>query len=284
MKYFFYALFRFIFGSDSFTVLLWVLGILLVLCFLGYLIFGGLGEDDKADVKVDVTKLSQIDQWFYALVEQIYGYGKPKRVKWSPKESHYAELRILKNEELLRVTIDELSSNRTIDGKTITPDVLSKLNEDLHNMMDVRHRGSMPELVIENDRAKIIFGIPKVLVDSGVLKEEMSMLRGFVNKNFEPAYGKQFSYEWKDSGKQQRNPGYGDRNYSREQLVDLYAMLEITPDVPNAIVKQAYRRMAKLYHPDLHNNLEDGIMEGMKARFREINRAYETIKQIRKMK
>lgn len=284
MKYIFYGLFRFIFGDGSFSALLWILGILLALSFLGYLFFEGIGEDGKADVNVDVKKLSQIDQWFFALVEQIYGSGKLKWVKWSPKESHYSELMILKNEELLRVTIDELSSNRTIDGKTITPDVLSKLNEDLHNMMGVRHCGSMPELIIENDRAKIIFGIPKVLVDSGVLKEEMSMLRDFVNKNFEPAYGKQFSYEWNGSGEQQRNPGYGDRNYSRKHLIDLYAKLGITPDVPDAIVKQAYRRMAKLYHPDLHNNLDDGIMEGMKARFREINIAYETIKQIRKMK
>lgn len=59
-----------------------------------------------------------------------------------------------------------------------------------------------------------------------------------------------------------------------------YAMLGIDESSSDAEVRQAYRKMAKLYHPDLHDGNDKYWAT---ERFRMATDAYENIKKVRKM-
>jgi curved DNA-binding protein CbpA len=53
---------------------------------------------------------------------------------------------------------------------------------------------------------------------------------------------------------------------------DYYAVLEIGPDASEAEIREAYRRLARRYHPDLHPERADAD-----ARLKELNEAYEVL-------
>jgi curved DNA-binding protein CbpA len=53
-------------------------------------------------------------------------------------------------------------------------------------------------------------------------------------------------------------------------LPDYYAMLEVPADASSEQIKQAYRRLARLYHPDLNKTTGDG-------RIKQINDAYNVL-------
>lgn len=54
-----------------------------------------------------------------------------------------------------------------------------------------------------------------------------------------------------------------------------YAVLCITPDAPDALVKSAYAKLAMIYHPDVNNDPRAN------ERMTEINKAYDQIKRER---
>lgn len=60
-----------------------------------------------------------------------------------------------------------------------------------------------------------------------------------------------------------------------------YKILGIDPNASDEEVKKAYREMAKKNHPDLVSNLGDDVREAAEKKFKEINRAYDTIKKQR---
>ncbi|MBE9033117.1 J domain-containing protein, partial [filamentous cyanobacterium LEGE 11480] len=55
-----------------------------------------------------------------------------------------------------------------------------------------------------------------------------------------------------------------------------YEVLEIAPGAPVAAVKQAYRTLARRWHPDRFTSLEDKAIA--EAKFKQINLAYEQLK------
>lgn len=73
-------------------------------------------------------------------------------------------------------------------------------------------------------------------------------------------------------------------NIPPEKLNELYAELELTPNASNGEVRSAYRRMAKRFHPDRYSAASDEERRNATARFRNINEAYELIKQLRNIK
>lgn len=63
-----------------------------------------------------------------------------------------------------------------------------------------------------------------------------------------------------------------------------YRVLEIAPDVADEEVKQAYRKMAKKYHPDKLRDLGEEHTKAAEEKFRSVQEAYETIKKQRGLK
>lgn len=63
-----------------------------------------------------------------------------------------------------------------------------------------------------------------------------------------------------------------------------YKTLAITPDASDDEVKKAYRTMAMKYHPDRVATLGKEVMEQAEIKFRQVQEAYDKIKQARNMK
>ncbi|WP_086476414.1 MULTISPECIES: TerB family tellurite resistance protein [Arenibacter] len=60
-----------------------------------------------------------------------------------------------------------------------------------------------------------------------------------------------------------------------------YKILEINKSATDEEVKKAYRAMAKKYHPDRVNTQNEAIKKGAEEKFKEVQKAYETIQQER---
>jgi DnaJ like chaperone protein len=82
---------------------------------------------------------------------------------------------------------------------------------------------------------------------------------------------------WRRAGTGTRHPG--------ASLDQDYAQLGLTSSASDAEVKRAYRKLVSQYHPDklVSHGLPEEMMEMAKNRVREINTAYDRIKQARGM-
>ncbi|MCM4167989.1 Co-chaperone protein DjlA [Arenibacter antarcticus] len=60
-----------------------------------------------------------------------------------------------------------------------------------------------------------------------------------------------------------------------------YKILEIEKSATDEEIKKAYRTMAKKYHPDRVNTQNEAIKKGAEEKFKEVQKAYETIQQER---
>ena len=64
---------------------------------------------------------------------------------------------------------------------------------------------------------------------------------------------------------------------------DAYNILGISRSATNAEVKQAYRNMAKKYHPDKVITDDEAIKKGAEEKFKQVQQAYEQIANERGM-
>jgi len=62
-----------------------------------------------------------------------------------------------------------------------------------------------------------------------------------------------------------------------------YKILEIDKSATDAEVKKAYREMAKKYHPDKLQHMDEAYRAGAEEKFRNVQNAYETIQKERGM-
>jgi DnaJ like chaperone protein len=60
-----------------------------------------------------------------------------------------------------------------------------------------------------------------------------------------------------------------------------YKILEVEKTATNEQVKKAYRKMAKKYHPDRVNTENEAIKKGAEEKFKQVQKAYETIQKER---
>ena len=58
---------------------------------------------------------------------------------------------------------------------------------------------------------------------------------------------------------------------------DLYKILEVEPESDVAKIKAAYRKQARIWHPDVNENSKESIL-----RFKEITEAYEVLTDTQK--
>lgn len=63
--------------------------------------------------------------------------------------------------------------------------------------------------------------------------------------------------------------------------INAYLILEIEENTTNDEVKKAYRKMVKKHHPDKLQHLGDEHVKGAQEKFRQIQKAYETIQKKR---
>ncbi len=63
-----------------------------------------------------------------------------------------------------------------------------------------------------------------------------------------------------------------------------YKILEIEKTATDEDIKKAYRTMAKKYHPDRVNTENEAIKKGAEEKFKEVQKAYETIQTERGLK
>lgn len=83
-----------------------------------------------------------------------------------------------------------------------------------------------------------------------------------------------------------RGPSGTDRPTSKQRVDDAYEALGISPDADSAEIKLAYRRLMNQNHPDklAARGLPDSMRAVAEERSREINAAYDLIKEARKFK
>jgi DnaJ-class molecular chaperone len=60
-------------------------------------------------------------------------------------------------------------------------------------------------------------------------------------------------------------------------MSDLYKTLQVPTDADETTIKKAYRRLAKLYHPDRHRDATESEMEKAQELFRQVKQAYEVL-------
>ncbi len=61
----------------------------------------------------------------------------------------------------------------------------------------------------------------------------------------------------------------------------LYKILEVSPDASDDEIKFAYKRLARLYHPDKVAHLGPDLVKSAEEKFKQINDAYQQIRAVR---
>ena len=72
--------------------------------------------------------------------------------------------------------------------------------------------------------------------------------------------------------------------HSKVQKEDPYKVLGLSPNVTDAELKSAYRRLVKKYHPDAVVGMGDDVVEGAESMFRKLQSAYESVCERRGIK
>lgn len=70
-------------------------------------------------------------------------------------------------------------------------------------------------------------------------------------------------------------------SYHQKDSNAAYKILEVSPDAENEEIKQAYKKMAMLYHPDKVSHLGPDLVKTAEEKFKTINEAYTNIRRTR---
>ena len=91
------------------------------------------------------------------------------------------------------------------------------------------------------------------------------------SKSFEQSQGQRFSNK--------KTSGSNSQFEKNRSLKDPFEVLGIEKDASQEKIKEAYRKMAKKYHPDRVVHLGKEFQEIAEKRFKEIQEAYEVLKE-----
>ena len=91
------------------------------------------------------------------------------------------------------------------------------------------------------------------------------------SQSFEKNEGQRFSNE--------RASGSNAQFEKKSSIKDPFEMLGIEEDASEKKIKEAYRKMANKYHPDKVAHLGKEFQEIAEKRFKEVQRAYEILKE-----
>lgn len=82
---------------------------------------------------------------------------------------------------------------------------------------------------------------------------------------------------------QRNNSGNGQKTESKGRDY-YYSVLGVSSNATDAEVKKAYRKRAMECHPDHYANFSEEVRKRAGEKFREVNKAYEAVKELRQMK
>ncbi|NOY06194.1 MAG: J domain-containing protein [Chlorobi bacterium] len=98
-------------------------------------------------------------------------------------------------------------------------------------------------------------------------------------KDFEEELKREYERERKRSDRSRQDRGETSGTAGKRTARDYYAVLGLTPDATMEDVSKAYRDIISKYHPDKTTNLGQELQELAAQKSREINEAYQWIKE-----
>jgi len=181
--------------------------------------------------------------------------------------------------QLIGIMFDDISAVFPQPEKT--KDILKEIfSEHKENLNDTQHIAQTLGHAIRRDKAKqqhfMGFLIQLAFVDGEVSKQEEEILSTIAEAlEFDPdtyhAIFDQF-----EKMMQNIQP--------KANIDDAYKLLQVSKDDGMDVIKKAYRKLIRKYHPDIikSQNKDDAYIQEATAKTQEINQAYEMIKDSRK--
>ncbi len=131
--------------------------------------------------------------------------------------------------------------------------------------------------------AVVIFIFFSIVLPGIGLYYKMMMYGGgysYRSPNFKGSYQqKKSSY---DENKEKAEKQYQRKNYEYEGSLKLeYDELGIDYNISDEGLKKNHKKLARMYHPDMHSDKSDKEIKIMEEKFKRINEAYENIKKYR---
>lgn len=89
--------------------------------------------------------------------------------------------------------------------------------------------------------------------------------------------------KWQQQSEKEEEKSSKKNNFSNQffsELTNAYLVLGVSRFATQDEIKKAYRKLAKLYHPDKNTHLNSALIKLNEKKFKEITHAYETIKKL----
>jgi DnaJ like chaperone protein len=152
---------------------------------------------------------------------------------------------------------------------------MSAIRHDLRHMfMEILVEAAFSSGTVSQEEQAVLLRIARDLKIPGQVFSAMMNARGQPGKQSSQGYQR---YQ----GSRQRAT-----NSSAPTIAQAYAILGLTDKASDSEIKRAYRKLVSQYHPDklVSRGLPEEMMEIAKTRVRDINTAYDQIKQTRGFK
>jgi len=210
-------------------------------------LFGTLGHLSKADGVVTDTEIRMVESLMQRM--KITGDDRQRAIRLfnQGKESDFD----------LNKTLNSFAHH-------------SMVRQDLRQMfLEILVETAFSSGKVTQAEHEVLFSVARILRIPGQVFSAMLNARGAAGGRYYSASGSQSS-----SGRQ------------RGSMAQAYAQLGLEASATDSEIKKAYRKLVSQYHPDklVSQGLPEEMMEIAKTRVREINTAYDQIKQTRGFK
>ena len=172
---------------------------------------------------------------------------------------------------------------------TMTERYMRDLKLCLKNRLRVEELGKAARHHFDiNERYQVMHFLVSIVVSNGVLTDyEYETLRKIaINSGFNTtrlhATLAMFRFERISAHQNKKKEKTKTHTYrSGSALEKAFAILEIDTDATIDEIKSAYRKLAKIHHPDRVIHMGPEFQNGAKEKFQQLSNAYETIKKAR---
>ncbi len=216
-------------------------------------LFSSLGHLSKADGTVTDTEIRMVESLMQRM--QISGEDRQRAIR------HFNQGK---------------ETGFDLDAALLPFVQLSVVRQDLRQMfMEILVEAAFSSGTITQEEHAVLLRVARALRIPGHLFSAMLNARGPAGN-----YGPQGSY--RQSGGGRRAAG----GNTRGTIDQAYAKLGLNRKATDSEIKRAYRKLVSQYHPDklVSRGLPEEMMEIAKTRVREINTAYDQVKQARGFK